>query len=81
VQRAAHAALDGRGSFADALAAEPEVRTRLSRAQIAGVLDPARHLTHLGLLFRRGLGSSRATRHRAMAGGTRKVVAARRGAK
>ncbi len=81
VQRAAHAALDGQGSFADTLAAEPEVRKRLSRTQLAGLLDPARHLTHLGLLFRRGLGSSRSRRHRATAGGTRRVAAAQRGAK
>ncbi|HEY2386878.1 MAG TPA: adenylosuccinate lyase [Candidatus Binatia bacterium] len=59
VQRAAHAALDGSASFADALAAEPEVRKRLKRAAIDAVLDPARHLEHLDLLFQRGLGSNR----------------------
>ncbi len=57
VQRAAHAALDGGRSFADALAAEDEVRKRLTRADIDRLLDPARHLAHLDLLFRRGLGT------------------------
>ncbi len=68
VQRAAHAALDGDGSFADALAADPEVRKRLTRSEIDRLLDPARHLSHLDLLFRRGLGSnvtSRSSRARA----------------
>jgi adenylosuccinate lyase len=64
VQRAAHAAWDGGTSFADALAAEPEVHARLSAKQIAALLDPARHLAHLDLLFRRGLGSNRNTRRR-----------------
>ncbi len=64
VQRAAHAALDGTTTFADALAAEPEVRKRLDVAHIAALLDPARHLAHLDLLFRRGLGSNRTTRRR-----------------
>jgi adenylosuccinate lyase len=59
VQRAAHAALDGSATFAAALTAEPEVRKRLTRAQIDVVLDPARHLEHLDLLFQRGLGSNR----------------------
>ena len=70
VQRAAHAALDGNGSFAEALAADPEVKKRLSRGEIDRLLDPGRHLAHLDLLFRRGLGSnvrsrprSRATHH------------------
>ena len=69
VQRAAHAALDGRMSFAEALAAEPDVARRLTRAQIGAVLDPARHLEHLDLLFQRGLGSNRGTRRRGV--GTR----------
>ncbi len=69
VQRAAHVALDGRTSFADALTAEPEVRKRLTRAQLAAVLDPERHLEHLDLLFERGLGSNRGRRHRGV--GTR----------
>jgi adenylosuccinate lyase len=69
VQRAAHAALDGSASFADALAAEPEVRRRLKRAEIDAVLDPARHLEHLDLLFQRGLGSNRTRQRRGV--GTR----------
>jgi adenylosuccinate lyase len=64
VQRAARAAWDGRQSFADAHAAEPEVRARLTTKQIAALLDPARHLQHLDLLFHRGLGTNRRTRRR-----------------
>src|SRR5262249_51077138 len=52
VQRAAHAALDGGVSFADALAGEPEIRKRLTRRAIDELLDPARHLRHVDLLFR-----------------------------
>jgi adenylosuccinate lyase len=58
VQRAARAASEGRAPFAEALAAEPEVLRRLTRAGIAKLLDPERHLAQLDLLFRRGLGSS-----------------------
>jgi len=59
VQRAAHAALDGDVTFAAALAAQPEIRKRLSANAIAELLDPARHLRHVDLLFRRGLVSRR----------------------
>ena len=62
VQRAAHAALDGTDSFAHALAADSEVRKRLSRTEIDKLLDPERHLKHLDLLFRRGLGSRETSR-------------------
>ncbi len=55
VQAAAHAALDGGTTFAEALAAQPEIRERLSPVAIAELLDPARHLRHVDLLFRRGL--------------------------
>jgi adenylosuccinate lyase len=64
VQRAAHAALDGAGSFADALADEPEVRKRLTRTEIDRLLDPARHLAHIDLLFRRALGSREPSQRR-----------------
>ena len=67
VQRCAHAAWDGGISFADALATDPEVGTRLTPAQIAALLDPARHLEHLDLLFHRALGSNRHTRRRSTA--------------
>ena len=58
VQRAARAASEGRVSFADALAAEPEVSKKLAREEITALLDPARHLAHVDLLFRRALGRS-----------------------
>jgi adenylosuccinate lyase len=62
VQRAAHAALAGRTTFLAALAAEPEIRERLSERTLARLLDPEHHLEHLDLLFRRGLGTSGRTR-------------------
>ena len=58
VQRAAHASLAGGATFLDALAAEPEIRRRLSTTELRRLLDPSRHLAHLDLLFRRGLGTS-----------------------
>jgi adenylosuccinate lyase len=67
VQRAARAATDGAASFADALAAEPEVRKRLTAKEIAALLDPARHLAQLDLLFRRGLGTTPRGRRRRVA--------------
>jgi adenylosuccinate lyase len=79
VQRAAHTAWDGAASFADALAADPEVRARLAPAQIAALLDPARHLAHLDLLFRRALGTNRGTRRRGVADRPRPAGATRGG--
>jgi adenylosuccinate lyase len=67
VQRAARTAIEGKKSFAAALAAEPEVRDRLTSRAIKSLLDPKRHLAHLDLLFRRGLGSTEPTRRRAAA--------------
>jgi adenylosuccinate lyase len=64
VQRAAHASLAGEATFRDALAGEPEIRKRLSERDIDRLLDPARHLEHLDLLFRRGLGTSGPARQR-----------------
>jgi adenylosuccinate lyase len=64
VQRAAHASLAGESTFRAALAAEPEIRKRLSERDIDRLLDPARHLEHLDLLFRRGLGTSGGARQR-----------------
>lgn len=64
VQRAAHAALAGEARFVDALAAEPEVRKRLSVQELEELLDPRRHLEHVDLLFRRALGTSGASRRR-----------------
>ena len=64
VQRAAHASLAGEATFRDALAKEPEIRKRLAERDIDRLLDPARHLEHLDLLFRRGLGTSGPARQR-----------------
>lgn len=64
VQRAARAALAGEASFVDALAAEPEIRKRLAVDELGALLDPGRHLEHVDLLFRRGLGTSEASRRR-----------------
>jgi adenylosuccinate lyase len=64
VQRAAHRALAGEGAFPDMLAAEPEIRARLTPREIAALLDPARHLRHLDLLFRRSLGTKDRGRRR-----------------
>jgi adenylosuccinate lyase len=63
VQRAAHASLAGTATFLDALAAEPEIRARLTLRELERLLDPSRHLAHLDLLFRRGLGTTERTRH------------------
>ncbi len=64
VQRAAHASLAGETTFLDALAAEPEIQKRLSMSELRRLLDPSRHLAHLDLLFRRGLGTSERGRQR-----------------
>jgi len=64
VQRAAHDTLAGRSTFLDALAAEPEIQKRLSKRDLERLLDPDRHLDHLDLLFRRGLGTSGSSRQR-----------------
>jgi adenylosuccinate lyase len=81
VQRAARAALDGRAAFAAALAAEPEIRARLTPRALARLLDPARRLAHLDLLFRRGLGTTGRTRRRSTARLPRTVRAARGGSR
>ena len=64
VQRAAHASLAGKSSFREALTAEAEIHARLSPRELERLLDPGRHLAHLDLLFRRGLGTSGSTRRR-----------------
>jgi adenylosuccinate lyase len=64
VQRAAHASLAGTATFPDALMLEPEIRKRLSARDVKRILDPARHLEHLDLLFRRGLGTKGSTRRK-----------------
>ena len=78
VQRAAQAALAGTRPFAKALAAEPEIRKRLSPRAIAALLDPAHHLAHLDLLFRRSFGSTKATRRGGASSPPRKARVAHR---
>jgi len=80
VQRAAHAALAGQSSFRDALVAEPEIGARLSVRELECLLDPRRHLEHIDLLFRRGLGTS-GTRRRRRTRRRGTVQKSRRGAK
>jgi adenylosuccinate lyase len=64
VQRAAHASLAGESTFLDALSREPEIAKRLTVAELRDHLDPSRHLVHLDLLFRRGLGTTGLSRQR-----------------
>jgi adenylosuccinate lyase len=53
VQRAAAAAWDEDASFHDAIAADPEVTSRLDPASLAALFDPQRFLVNLGHLFER----------------------------
>jgi len=64
VQRAAQASLAGASTFLEALAQEPEIAKRLSLRELRDLLDPSRHLAHLDLLFRRGLGTTGRSRQR-----------------
>jgi adenylosuccinate lyase len=80
VQRAAQVAAGGAASFAESLADQPEVRKRLTPEEIAALLDPARHLAHVDLLFRRGLGTSLRGQRRPVARG-RVAHTRRRGSK
>ena len=80
VQRAAQVAAAGAASFAEALANEPEVRKRLGPEEITAFLDPARHLTHVDLLFQRSLGTSLRKRRQPVARG-RVAQTMRRGIK
>jgi len=53
VQRNALAALDGKGSFADLLAADPEVLGRLTSEELSVCFDLEHHLQHVDLIFSR----------------------------
>jgi adenylosuccinate lyase len=53
VQRAAAAAIDGKGGFRDLLLAEPGVAERLGRAALNAALDPARFVAAAGIVFDR----------------------------
>ncbi len=51
VQRAAAAASEREGSFRDSIAADPQVRERLTEDRLGELLDPARFLRNLGGVF------------------------------
>ena len=53
VQRAAAAAWDEDASFRDAIAADPEVTSRLDATSLEALFDPQRFLTNLAPLFER----------------------------
>jgi len=53
VQRAAAAAWDDDASFREAIAADPEVTSRLEAASLDALFDPQRFLVNLGPLFER----------------------------
>jgi len=56
VQAAAMPALAGKGEFREVLAANPEIASRLSRAEIDRCCDLDHHLRHVDTLFRRVFG-------------------------
>ncbi|HET6278900.1 MAG TPA: lyase family protein, partial [Candidatus Polarisedimenticolia bacterium] len=56
VQAAAMPALAGKGEFRELLAANPEIASRLSRAEIDRCCDLDHHLRHVDTLFRRVFG-------------------------
>jgi adenylosuccinate lyase len=51
VQRAAALASEGEGSFRDSIAADPQVRERITEDRLEDLLDPARFLRNLGGVF------------------------------
>ncbi|MBI4598101.1 MAG: adenylosuccinate lyase [Candidatus Omnitrophica bacterium] len=53
VQRNALAAWRDGDNFVDALAKDPQIRRRLSSAEIRRCLDPRRHLRYVNLIFKR----------------------------
>ncbi|MGA2951662.1 MAG: adenylosuccinate lyase [Caulobacteraceae bacterium] len=56
VQRNAMKVWRGEGVFLDLLKADPEVRGRLSDAELAGLFDPAWHFAHVDTIFARVFG-------------------------
>jgi len=62
VQRNAMKVWRGEGVFLDLLKADPEVRGRLSDAELAGLFDPAWHFAHVDTIFARVFGEE-ATLH------------------
>jgi len=57
VQRSAMQAWRGEGLFAELLKADPEVRSRLSDAELAGLFEPAWHFRHVDTIFERVFGA------------------------
>jgi len=60
VQRNAMKVWRGEGVFLDLLKADPEVRGRLSDAELAGLFDPAWHFAHVDAIFARVFGDEAA---------------------
>ena len=56
VQRNAMPVWEGKGSFADLLAADPEVARHLKPGALAALFDDAYHLKHVDTIFRRVFG-------------------------
>jgi adenylosuccinate lyase len=60
VQRAAFAARDGAGRFADLVATDPDVARHQDRATLAGLFDRRASLQHVGTIIDRALRAGRA---------------------
>jgi len=62
VQRNAMKVWRGEGAFIDFLKADPEVRPRLTDAELAEVFDPAWHFSHVDTIFARVFGEQTAAK-------------------
>ncbi|HUZ12913.1 MAG TPA: adenylosuccinate lyase [Caulobacteraceae bacterium] len=60
VQRSAMRVWRGEGGFIELLKADPEVRARLTDAELAELFDPAWHFAHVDEIFRRVFGEAAA---------------------
>ncbi|HEY1414298.1 MAG TPA: adenylosuccinate lyase [Caulobacteraceae bacterium] len=58
VQRNAMKVWRGEGDFIELLKADPEVRPKLSDAELAGLFDPAWHFAHVDTIFARVFGEA-----------------------
>jgi adenylosuccinate lyase len=56
VQRNAMKGWRGEGAFVDLLKADPEIRSRLTDEELAGLFDPAWHFAHVDTIFARVFG-------------------------
>jgi adenylosuccinate lyase len=57
VQRNAMAAWEGKGSFADFLAADPAIAQHLKSAEIKALFGLDHHLRHVDTIFKRAFGA------------------------